>query len=65
MDLVNEENRRIAAEESSALGTLNDVAHVFHAARHGAQRIERSLQLIGYDLRQRGLSHTRRSPQDE
>ena len=60
--LVDEEDGTGLREETVALGALYHVAHVLHAAGHGTERIERSFQLVGDNLRQGCLSHSRRTP---
>ena len=65
VDLVDEEDRRGGIEEAAVLCPLDDVAHVLHAARHRREGVERRLQPVGDDLRQRRLAHARRSPEDE
>ena len=65
MDFVDEEDGRRGGEEAVVLCPVDDVAHVFHAAGDGTQGVEGNLELMCDDLRQRGLPHTRRSPEDE
>ena len=65
VDFVNEKDGVGLGKEPVVLGTVDHVAHVFHTAGHGAQRIERGFQLVGNDLCQCRLTHSRRSPQDE
>ena len=62
MDLVDEEYRVALVEESAATCFVYNLSHVFHTARHGAQRIERQLQRVCHDLRQCGLAHSGRAP---
>ena len=62
MDLVDKQNGRSRGEELSFLCPLYHVAHVFHAARHGTERVKRSLQLVGYYLRECRFPDSRRSP---
>ena len=52
-------------EETLFLGRLDHLAHVLHARRDGRKGEEGAFELRGDDLRQRGLAHARRSPQDE
>ena len=63
--LVDEKNGRQGVKKAVAAGPFDDLTHVFHAACHGAERVERCLEAVGDDLRQRGLPHSRRAPKDE
>ena len=63
--LVNEQDGACRRKEAVALGPFDDLAHILHAAGHGAQGVEGRLQAVGNDLRQSGLSHAGRPPQDE
>ena len=65
VNLVDEQNGRRGSEKAAVPGPFNHLAHVFHPAGNGAQRIERRLQHVGDDVSQGGFSHARRPPQDE
>ena len=73
MDLIDEENRtspvcrskETAIDRRIAFRFVYHVSYFLHAARHGTQRIERSLELMRDDTGKGGLSYTRRAPQDE
>ena len=54
--------RQAAAQAVAALAHLGIHVTVAHAAGHGTERIERSFQLVGDNLRQGCLSHSRRTP---
>ena len=65
MDFVDEQQRGLLVEEPLLARRLDHLAHVLHARRDGREGEERAFQLCGDDLRQRGLAHARRSPEDE
>ena len=65
VDFIDEQDGAGGVEEAVLLGTVHHLAHVLHTARHGRQRVEGRLQLVGNNRGQRGLAHSRRSPQDE
>lgn len=65
MDFVNEQYRACLREEAVALGAVYHIAHILHPAGYGTECVERRLQLIGYNLRKRRLTHSRRAPQNE
>ena len=65
MDFVDEQQRGLLVEEPLLARRLDHLAHVLHARRDGREGEERAFQLCGDDLRQRGLAHARRPPEDE
>ena len=65
VNLVDKQDGRCLVEEAPFLSLLNDVANVLDATGHSRERVERRLQSVGNDLRQRGLAHTRWSPEDK
>jgi hypothetical protein len=64
----------ITAEDMAALPALKyigvlatgyNIVDILHTGSDRTQCIKRSFQLVGYDLRQRGLPHPRRPPEDK
>ena len=52
-------------KETIAACLVNNIAHILYARCHRTQCIKRSFQPVGYNLSQRGLPHSRRSPKDK
>ena len=65
MDFINEQDGAGLREKTVASRLLYHIAHILHTGSDRAQCIKRSFQLVGYDLRQRGLPHPRRPPEDK
>ena len=65
MDFVDEQEGRLGVEKALFAGRLDHFAHVLDARRDGREREERTVELRGDDLRQRGFAHARRAPKDE
>ena len=65
VDFVDEQQRGLLVEEPLLARRLDHLAHILHARRNGREGEERTFQLRGDDLRQRGLAHAGRSPEDE
>ena len=65
VDFVDEQKGRFGVEEALFFGRFDYFAHVFHARRNGREREEGALELRGDDLREGGLAHARRAPEDE
>ena len=63
--LVNEENGGSGREESVVLGSLYDIANILYATGNSREGVERSVELVGYNLCQCSLAHSWRSPQNE
>ena len=55
----------LASKKALFAGRLDHFAHVLDARRDGREREERTVELRGDDLRQRGFAHARRAPKDE
>ena len=66
VDLIDEEDRRARlGEERLGLGRVDDFADFLHTGADRRESIEFALQTIGDNPGQRGLSHARRTPQNE
>ena len=65
MDFVDEQDGTGGIEKTVLLGSVYHFTNVLHATGDSRQRVERCLQLMGYDAGQCGLTHSRWSPKDE
>ena len=65
VDFVDEQEGRLGVEKALFAGRLDHFAHVLDARRDGREREERTVELRGDDLRQRGFTHARRAPEYE
>ena len=62
---VDEEYGRRTVEETTLLRPFYHFTHILHATGDRAQSVERSFKTVCDNLRQSGLTHTRRSPKDK
>src|SRR5690606_22528789 len=64
MDLIDEKDGVIGAEKLFALRLFDHLAYILYAGIDGAQRVERTFQLLRNDKGQGGFAHPGRSPED-
>jgi hypothetical protein len=64
MDLVDEENRALAAQLTVLARRIEDLAQAWHTFTNCTERLKAALRALGDQTRQRGFARTRRPPQD-
>ena len=65
MDLINEKYCTTAGEQWRVPCLFNDLTYLLDTSRHGIERIEGTVERIGYDAGNGCLASSRRPPHDE